>query len=264
MKKAAWREVPPTEVRWITDKLEVFDPQAPWQGSRVAHVLPPGFEAYVKVLDFVWEDTVIPDFRGSKDRWRMHELPFGTVLPGLAPGRENERPFPYASERLKRTRWQALADKFALTVHPEFSASSFNGRTEDGGRWPARIIVGKEGTLCEPAFLALLAALAGHGDLYFHWDAPKMLRGGHTGGGLVLEGPAGTVPQNWPARVDLMPSHIWPRDRSWIIAMDHELTFALVACAAERAKTLLQHAELECLPMRPEHRIDAEADRQNA
>jgi hypothetical protein len=264
MKKAPWRDVSPTEVHWITDNVEAFDSNAPWQGSRVSHVLPPGFEAHVKVLDYAWEDTVIPDYRGSTNRWRMQALAYDTVLPGVAPGRENERPFPYDSARILRTRWREVAGKFGLQVTPEFSPASFNGRTEDGGAWPARIIAPKEGTLCEPALLALLEFLRKPGELFFHWDAHKMLRGGHTGGSCILTGAAGTLPQNWPARVDLMPTHIWPRDRSWIVAMDHELSFALLACAQPMADKLSALDTLETIPVSRQTRIDIEADKANA
>lgn len=258
MHSVNWREVPAGEAEWITAATQPFDPTAPWQGFRVAQVAPAGFAAYVKVLDFAWEDTVIPDLRGSRERWRMHLLAYDTLLPGLAPGREQERPFPVDSPRLRRSRWAELAAKFGFPVHPGFGPASFQGRAEDGG-WPARIIQPRDGTLCEPAFRELLAVLAPRArELCFHWEAGRMLRGGHTAA-HTLRGPAGTWPQNWPRRVDLMPGLIWPPDRTWVVAMNLELDFAIVACGPDVAAALLAHPQLECLTVAPHHRVDAEA-----
>jgi hypothetical protein len=231
--------------------------------------LPSGFDQYVKVLDFVWEDTAVADFWTSRDELaESKELSYDVVLPDLVPGLHDKSTCPYDSPRVRQTCRRDMATRFGLAMCPEFAPPSFYRRTNDGGLWPARILIAKEGTLSQPALLKLLERLwqfTLEGEIYFCWDYLRMIANNPVSPveDFTLAGPVGTLPVNWPDRVDYMPEYMWPEDRSWIVHMDYDLDFALLAGASPLATSVLESGELEALPVSKQTRIDNRADRIN-
>jgi hypothetical protein len=67
----------------------------------------------------------------------------------------------------------------------------------------------------------------------------------------------------FPEEVDdvrLTPTHWFPKDRSWLVCTDYDLTFTLIGGSESLVRDLLASREVECLPANPETRVDRDAD----
>jgi hypothetical protein len=66
-----------------------------------------------------------------------------------------------------------------------------------------------------------------------------------------------------PIPVFQAPDIWWPDDRAWVLGGDTDPDTTYVACSGRCTEALLSHPQLECLPTRPEHRVDIEGDTEN-
>lgn len=258
-----------SDCSWITTGVAEL---IPGTNSTVAHCIPPIFTSYTKILHPICEDLLVQD----KELTWQEEDKAKTPMP--APETETERTLAdilsratlvyggsHSGSRLVRIRWAELAGRLGLSVGPTISAQSFT-RQFPGRSWPRHLIGPQEGSIEGPERDALASVLCRHTDadrtfFRFWFLATTDLENDKLFEGLLDE--VSLFPDE-ALGVRCTPTHWFPEDRSWLVCSDYDLTFTLVGGSASLAQELLDHPVLECVPVRPETRVDWQADLEEA
>ncbi len=245
--------------RWITDNVTELSAGVP---ATVTHCVPPVFPLYAKVFHAVHED---PSVRDRALTW--HEAETRSLGPDAAPveGAARSRLVYGGADRASRLvpiRWAELAGRYGIAFVPTLSSWSFT-RLFPGSSWPRHLVGPIEASLTAPERDALVAVLRRHTAvdrvLFRFWVLATTDWGG--GDKLwegVLDDVASFPDEALGARTT--PSHWFPEDRRWLVCTDYDLTFTLVGGSEALIRDLLDHPVLECVPVRPETRIDGRAE----
>jgi hypothetical protein len=254
------------EIEWITSGVrQVIADTA----NSVAHCIPPIFPAYAKLFhpinealsiksdDLIWQDeerhaSAGLDAPKTPIAQRIQEvIDRSTLVYGHAG----------PQSRPVRIRWARLAQHLGLPFVPTLSSWSFT-RQFPNGSWPRHLIGPQEGNLIGTDRDVLVSILRQHTKVdhcFFHVWLLATLEWTED---LLFEGTlddASLFPDEVPG-VRLAPTHWFPKDRSWLVCTDYDLTFTLIGGSEKLIDGLLNCSNLECVPVIPETRVDRDAD----
>lgn len=208
---------------WIGERLHPF-------GQDVGSIVPPGFEAYVRVFHPPYR--VAPDGSLTPVRWRdiaaANERSIQAEMRRLDLSCQPAR-FSHQQERL----WDQQPESGRL---PHEIARRF-----------AAVLAGHTSTPQSCWF----AVWEGFGDLRISDHASKFSIPGRTL--VLLHGQVADVLQTLSS-VDwiyLSPSLWWPEDRAWCVATDIDFTWTYVGGTRNCIQELMDDPELEALPTYP-------------
>ncbi len=254
------------EIEWIADGVW---PSTPETAGSVAHCVPPIYPAYAKLLHPMYQDLAV---QSDDVTWQETEraAPPMTDAPESPATRAMQEVIGRSTlvyggaephSRPVRVRWAQLARRLGVPFVPTLSAWSFT-RQFGGGSWPRHLIGPEEGNLAGTNLDALVSVLRRHtavGRCLFHvwllatlqWKEDLLFEGSLDQALLFPDGVPG---------VRLTPTHWFPEDRAWFVCTNYDLTFTLIGGPESLVRDLLDHNELECVPVRPETRVDSNAD----
>lgn len=254
------------EIDWIDTALR---PRTLDAGVSVAECVPPIYPAYAKLFHPIYEDLT---FQGDNLTW--HEVEQFTAKVPADPKIPVERVMQdvmrrstvvygkaKANSRLVRIPWKDLAERCGLPFMPTLSSWSFT-RVFPGGSWPRRLIGPEEGSIAADDLHRLTSLLRRHSPTVRCFFHVAMLGTTEWKGDLLFEGmldDALLFPDTVKG-VRLTPTHWFPSDRAWFVCTDYDLTFTLVGGSQGLVDDLLNSADLECVPVTPDTRIDVYAD----
>jgi hypothetical protein len=181
---------------------------------------PPGYPAYVRLFHVLYEPA----------------------------GREAATPATAQSSEARRVRWAELADRLNVQFTGEERDHQFF-RASRGRGLPDYIEGVREGSLDDESYLRLTEALLAHSgnvDVVAYycllalktWETPAVFEGRLDEMPSLLQSSnlrSPTTPQNW-----------WPRDRSWVVYTDWDLTTTTICASTALADRLLADDLLEC------------------
>lgn len=253
------------EIEWIAAGVR---PRTSERAS-VAHCVPPIYPAYAKLFHPMYEDLAVQSDevtwqeaeRAAPSMADDSECPAARIMQEVI-GRSTPA-YGGAEPRSQpvRIRWAQLARRLGLPFVPTLSAWSFTRRCS-GGSWPKHLIGPEEGNFAGTNRDALVSVLRRHTEVdrcLFHvwllatlrWKEDLLFEGSLSDALLFPDGVPG---------VRLTPTHWFPEDRAWFVCTAYDLTFTFIGGSESLVRDLLDHGELECVPVRPETRIDLNAD----
>jgi hypothetical protein len=257
-----------TSIRKKLDKIETN--RELWKGNFVSHCVPPIYPAYCKIFHNIYQDASVSDRTLT---WNDSEQRDGdTALNGAFDKLEVEATWVYGGDydptTCTRIRWKELAGNLGLVFHPEINVDSFT-RNFPGRSWPRHLIGPEEGILHPDTCREIVRSIATSTsdfevsqECFFHYDcfatnAPQ--DGDKLYSGKLIEA---LETYNFPETYG-SPAQWWPKDRSWLVCTDWDLTFTLFGGSDDTINTLISNKELECLPVEPTTRIDYKSDHIN-
>jgi hypothetical protein len=257
-----------TAAAWISGNTSTLQPTcSDWKGNFVSHCVPTIYPAYCKVFHPIYEDLSVAD----------RDIPWNDLKPLLSNPKEpldrllNDVTLVYGGEYdtgdLRPMSWRQLAQRYGLEFHPELNASSFT-RNFPGDSWPRYLIGPDEGTVRLDTLKQIVRAIAlvtSDFDLaqpcYFHYD---LIATAAVCEDLLFYGKLIDVFDTRALDdVNTTPTNWWPRDKGWFVSTDWDLTFSLIGGPDELIKSLTANAEIDCVEVTPETRIDYKSDQLN-
>jgi len=239
------------------------------EGCTVASCIPAVFPAYAKLFHPIFEDLSVAD---DGSTWQDEEVksaihrpvpdsPTDQVIEDIL--REGITVYGGAgpSANLRQVGWAKLAEGLDIPFVATLSSSSFTRRFP-GGSWPRRLIGPDEGLLQDTYRDALASILRRHTSVdrcfFFVW----ILATTSWQSDLMFEGSLSDI-SLFPGKVDdvrLTPTNWFPKDRTWLVHTDYDLTFTLVGGPQSLIDDLIADPFLECLAVEPQTRVDYKAD----
>lgn len=229
--------------RWLVESLwPSWDLETPeGRGNRVGSIVPPGFEAYVRI------------FHPASRRWAHGSQP---------------------------VRWSEVAATTGRTVHPEMEWSKIvTPAGPDYPHWGESVPSDDLGpALCARLETVLrrftqspdacwFCIWVGYGNLGFiPADVARVstdIRRYYLFRGPLEPGRFRSRSRQGAWSRLQAPDIWWPDDRSWVVGGDTDLNSTYVACSEECADALLADPSLETLRTRAEARVDMNADHIN-
>jgi len=186
-----------------------------------AGIEPPGYPAYVRIFHALYEPaarkTATPATAQSSDASRVRWSELADRLKVQFTGAEHDHRFFHA------TRGRGLPDYIEGVREGSLDDESYVRLTE--------ILLAHSGNLDIVAYYCLLALKV--------WDKPAVFEG------RLNEMPA--LPQSRTLRSPTTPQNWWPRDRSWVVYTDWDLTTTTICASIALADRLLADDHLlEC------------------
>lgn len=256
---------------WFKELLTPLASESePERGNLVSCCVPPVYQSYGKIFHPIFEDLSIEDRNVS---W--NEVRENTSLPEDKKS-ETDRKLDeilatsvtvyggdFDPENLRLIRWKQLADELGLMMHPEFNVDTFT-RNFRGRSWPRYLIGPDEGILEGEDCKELVSIIKGYYNsehCYFLYD---LLATNDYENDLLYEGDLEDIFEvRSVENVHASPSTWWPENRQWFVHTDYDLCFTLVGGSAEMIQKLVTNEIIECIEVKPIHRIDYRADRLN-
>jgi hypothetical protein len=164
--------------------------------------------------------------------------------------------------------WRSLAAEAGVVYHPELVWRSLEPVI--GGAEGPRPLWVREGLIDDPTRSALFDALSymtGNQPAFFYFGLARIVWGLEPS---LFSAPVPAVEaacasawadvkleeSGWPAG----PEYVWPRDRSWLLSTDYDLTSSYIACNKTLGDVLIADDQIEVLPVSLDTRIDDDAD----
>ena len=263
--------------KWILNGVLPLQPRrAPdWSGNIVANCLPDVFPSYAKVLHAIWEDTSVNDRTTSWQDVRgddaLDKIASFAVEPeavrDLFKDSVTVRGRTADEGKLRRFRWSSLAERYGIIFNPSINDNSVTSRFP-GRSWPRYLVGPDEGTLDEESVLCLCDLFwhfTGNQECYFMYD---LIATSTYADNLLFRAGLGQLPAVMDEASDSThgwntPTYWWPEDRSWCLCSDWDLTFTLVGGSEQLVSEIGKRAELECVEVASDTRIDYKADQSN-
>ena len=247
-----------SEFAWILegrDKMVGGAESPTWRGNFVSHALPNTFSAYCKIFHPMYEDKSISDFTITWNDFEKTKPHF--------PAAEWRRKLLLERRHLRlranRVLLRTLAQRYDLTLKPEFSVQSFS-KVFPLGSLPRYLVGPHEGTLdveTSAAIVEVLTPFTRAENIFFRFsdylmnDLPHLFAGELAEVTTFFEKPQfGGTPEYW-----------WPRDHSWCLCTDWDLTFTLLGGSQPMIASCMRHPAVECVSVNLDTRIDYLADR---
>jgi hypothetical protein len=235
--------------QWIRDNRTALigkydDPN--WKGAAVSRVLPPMFESYVKILHRLDAHFENIDNPLSPEELSILNIPKCSSLRSLV---EHHR-------ESTRIRWKEVAHWLGLAFEPGITDDWFRAGIEPGC-WP-RFIYGPGDGWLDPedgaALVHVLRKITPSGAIHIRMAEIPLIT---TEMPLLYEGHFEDVLTLLRTeRSNMLPEYWWPRDHSWCVCSDYDLTFTLIGSSNEVCQKLLEDDVLECIEVISETRID--------
>jgi hypothetical protein len=218
---------------WISERLYPMDFG---KGVKAGHIVPAGFEAYARLFHPAYRK---PEERGHGKQVRWAEI---AAWNGRA-----------VHPEMQFHRIAGLPES-AMYSQPEWGTSPRRGSLPpDQGKVLARLL---RGFTTSPN-LCYYCLWEGRGwiDDDFYQDKPRVnLSQPH----LLFRGPL--VGAIFPGRPTGAPNFWWPADRAWCGATEIDFTETLIGGSAVCIEAVLNHPELEALPIGIDARLDCDGD----
>jgi hypothetical protein len=251
---------------WILNNIDELMTGDDWKGNFISHLLPDRFEAYIKVLHTIYEDTSISD---KEKTWNQTEkikledfeseliknlLSQATLTFGTPEGKFTGR----------RIKWKELAQKYNVPYLKTINVNSFI-KHFSGNSFPRYLIGPAEGVLEKhevDELISILTPYTKDSDCYFYYDS------------LVLGDPErndfyiGKLSElidlisNHSLTFGNSPTYFWPESKDWCLNTDYDLSFSVIGCNRQIANKLLSSDILETIEVDRMTRIDYKADEQ--
>jgi len=197
------------------------------EGNDVRNLLPPTFDAYLKIFDFLYDQSKSP---------------------------------------AERVSWKLATEMASLEFTPELGYWSFHRPGSHIWNWPEDFHPDRSDRptsgLCletAEALVEVLRPFTGQQECYFYFDDWKTWCGPKCFSG-PLEEFSLFYTQSLLASPYQTPTYIWPEDRGWCFNSDDDLEFVVLGCSKDLAAKILSSAELESIEVQLTTRIDAKAD----
>jgi hypothetical protein len=219
-----------------------------WKGVSVSVALPAMFESYVKILHRLDAHYENIDNPLSPQELSILGIPKCSSLRNLV---EHHR-----SNRSTRVRWKDAAHSLGLAFESGITDDWFRAVIEPGC-WP-RFIYGPGDGWLDPedgdSLVRVLRKATERDAVYLRMAEIPLIT---TETPLLYEGHFEDVLDLLRTeRSNMLPEYWWPRDHSWCICSDYDLTFTLIGASNEVCQHLLEDDILECVEVTPETRID--------
>jgi hypothetical protein len=236
---------------WIIDNRsrpvgKYDDPD--WMGNPVSQVVPPIFERYVKILHSLEAHYENIDNPLSPEEVSILGIPKCLPLRELV---ERNR-----SKQSTRIRWKAVADTLGLAFEPGLTDDWFRAVMEPGC-WPRFIYGPSDGWLGAEegdSLVRILSKVTSSDSIHLRMAEVPLVA---TGIPLLYEGSFEDVRSLLRiGRSNMLPEYWLPRDQSWCVCSDYDLTFTLVGSSNQVCHKLLEDDVLECIEVLPGTRID--------
>ena len=257
---------------WINEGVLPFNRSTPEEikkGNVVANILPPTFPAYIKLFHPIYEDLSIVDklvtwdqVDGEKDLDKLRKaLPNFKKTENNSPKSVLVSGNPGEKFRGKRITWEELAKRYDLIFHSDINPDScvrgFGSR-----RWPRYLVAPTEGFLEKETWNKLstiLNNISKNQDCYFYyvvlatkeWNQGDMLFRGRLDEGIEAfdsENVRGSA------------TFWWPKDRSWCVSSDNDLSYTFIGGSKKLAAALLKEPYIETVKVTENSRIDSDGD----
>lgn len=241
-----------SESSWILPRLLAWG----IGGTRVASVVPAGYEAYVRILHPAGAGM------GQTVPWQTVAEATGSVFHPLVQFARI-----YDPEALGGNHWISAPAEGRLdadTCHLLYGLRAGWTATPGGccfGIWDGWGSFGSprsigffgprgDGERRVEKELSALARRVARAPRFHHPDRDYLLaRGPVTAACALIESFAG-----------ITPSLAWPSDRAWVVGTEIDFDSTLVACSAGCAAALLASPGLEGVPVQPDDRLDIDGD----
>ena len=221
-----------------------------WVGNSVSHLMPPVFESYAKILHQIDANYKYLDNPLSSAEEKLLNVPRCNELVQLIQK--------HRAENSLRVRWRELADLYQLPYQRNINLEWFQGKIEQGC-WPRYLAGPNEGQLGSEEFerlCSLLNPFTNGQTLYVRWAEIPFIGEDKP---LVFEGTLRQLPTIVRDAYPQTPEYWWPRDHSWCLCSDYDLTFTIIGGSKALISQILNDVYLEALPTSHDARIDYKA-----
>jgi hypothetical protein len=224
-----------------------------WEGNFVSHLMPASFEAYAKILHGVSASYENIDNSLTSAEIALLKIPRCQQLESYIRKMREEHTG-------SRIRWKALAQLIGVPFEQEICHEWFRKVLDDPACWPRFLLGPDEGNLDSEELSALcsqLRQLENDKECYFRFAEIPFV--GETKpilfNAVLEELEAGLAKLNY----QFTPEYWWPKDRTWCVCSDYDLSFTFVGGPKRLISALLKDAKLETLEVSAQTRIDNEA-----
>jgi len=218
----------------------------------VAHLVPPMFEAYARVLHRMDARHEEIDQPLSPSERRILQIPSCEPLRSFVEQRR-------ADGGGTRIKWRELAELLNVPYVPEITAEWLRKRLEDGWCF-ARFLGGtteadRKGE--QHALTSHLRSCTEAQECFFRFSDIPFYQFSNAGPPRLFKGTLNEVdglPDTGPYRGG--PEYWWPSDKRWCVCSDYDLHETIIGGPRQLISSLLTSDVLECLEVSPQSRID--------
>lgn len=249
-----------TAFNWIRDGRDVLTaPQnqnrrsPDWPGVRVAHLIPPIFEAYAKILHRVDAHYEFIDNSLSPSEIAILKIPTCEPLKSLVEQRRSD-------SRGTRIKWYELAGLLGVPFAPEICHDWYLKNLEDGWCWPRLLHGPSDGTLSQEELTELISTLESTTeieDCFCRFSDIPFYPSGNEGMPQLFKGTLNRVaglPKSGPYRCG--PEYWWPKDTNWCACSEYDLKYTFIGGSRKLIAALLTSGVLECIEVKEQTRVD--------
>lgn len=246
---------PTGQFDWIrTGRQESVPRENPnWRGIFVSNLLPPGFEAYVKILHRIDAKYGNIDNPLSDREIVLLKIPACTELRSFV---QNLR----GQGQGSRVRWRSLARLLNVPFEPEICHEWFRASLKNPECWPRFLWGPADGTLTAEELaevLSILKPFTGNQDCFFRFSEIEFI------GTNIPIAFCGTLDELLgflsDGKYQFTPEYWWPAGHSWCLCTDYDLMFTIVAGPRSLISALSDNPTLEILKVERQTRIDSRA-----
>jgi len=249
---------PDSDFDWIRDgcaKPVLKRDYHPWPGNTLSVLLPPGFEAYVKILHSIsanYRRIDDPDPFTEKEI-AILEIPACTELRSFVQTKREEGRGP-------RIRWKELANFLGVPFEAQICHAWFRKSMNEPSCWPRFLFGPDEGNLDHDELselVSILQSFTGEQECFLRFAEIPFIA---TNKPLLFAGALGHVVDfGKEINYQFSPEYIWPSDKSWCACSDYDLGFTFVGGPQALISAILASKELEGFQVTYQTRIDYEA-----
>ena len=211
---------------WLTELSH--DPLDGETVHRVAELLPPGYEAYLRLFHpfRIWGSDADSTDGSSRRTWKALADEAGASFGG-------------------ELTWRSLQPALPLTE----------------GRRPYEVDEGHLDRVTRRELFSTLDAHTSPGSVYFFYGLAAVVAGHDS---VLFRAPAGAVEEVVAAArsegLGESPELAWPEERAWLLCSDYDVTSTYIASDRALADALIDDTQLEIAEVSRDARIDGRAD----